>query len=395
MSLGPLLEPKPASENQLARFVKKEVRASKAYSIETLSNLPPSKALIKLDQNENFLPWPKELRSRVLARLTSANWNRYPSPFPVDLEARMAHYHGLTQGSVMMSDGSSSLIDLLFAVMSSSTPWVILRPSFVLFESRARLHGVPFLSWPLDSGGDFSLDHLPQLTPGSKVIFASPNNPTGSVIPASMLRHLLQTYPDCLFICDAAYQEYLPESYTSLLKDHSHLLILRTLAKSYSSAGIRLGYIMGSQAFLSELRKHQLPFSCNHFCYAALEELLIPPYHHLSEMRAAARKLASHRDEISQSLRSYVSSSYISDTGFYIYPSGANFLLLSWTSIPECMRFYEDLKQQGIIIRNLSGLMGMKGALRLTTGSPEENQAFLVAAQNSFRSWSALSHASP
>ena len=267
---------------------------------------------------------------------------------------------------------SSSIIDMLFAALKSNTPWTILRPSFVLFESRAKLHGVKFQSWMLESRGAFSLSTLPTLEPGGAVIFASPNNPTGSLLPSDKLESLLSTYPETLFICDGAYEEYAPFSYTPLLKKFSNLLILRTFAKAFACAGIRLGYILGSEPYLKELRKFQLPFSCNHWSLVTLEKILSSKKI-LETQREYAKQISRKKDELYKSLKSYEHS------GFFVLPSSANFLLMQWESLSECEIFYHKLKAQNILIRNLSGYGGMAGALRVTLGTDEQNQLFLQA----------------
>ncbi|MCY4381197.1 MAG: histidinol-phosphate transaminase [Proteobacteria bacterium] len=363
-------EPKPPSDEQIKLFIKEEVRQGKGYALDQMSRC------LKLDQNEHYYEWPKAIKQLISSQLLQSSWKRYPTPYPVELEELMCSKLSLAPGSVMFGPGSSTIIDLLFATLCHNVPWVILAPSFVLYDVRARLHQVTYSPWYLEDHGDFTLDSLPTLHPGSVVLFASPNNPTGSLLPYDTLKHLLKTYPQTLFICDGAYEEFSQLSYQPLLHEFSNLLILKTFAKAYSAAGIRLGYMLGASQFLRELRKYQLPFSINNFTLIALQTILNHPTF-FQDAKEHIKLTIRQREFLFSEMSAYQRE------GFYVMPSHANFLLMRWDDTQQCNRFYQRLKADNILIRNLSGYGQMKGALRVTLGTPSENQIFLDA----FKKW--------
>ena len=374
------LRPQSPDSSWSESFFRPGLLTSKNYLLDTLKpediKAKSQVKIRKLDQNESCYDWPEGLKEKVTEKLRSQSWNSYPSPYALELEELIAEYSGIEKGHVLVASGGSQIISLALTHLlpAPNASWVILRPSFVRYEEIARTQELGMQLWPLGAQYEFTPTTLPPLQDGSVVIFATPNNPTGTVLPSPMLRSMLQDHPRVLFICDEAYVEFAEASHLNLLQNHANLMIIRTFSKSFGAAGMRCGYLLAAKAFITQLRKALRPFSLNHFSLMALREMLSHS-ETLALMQNYTQMICKQRDE----LYSNISALAQQHQGFFVPPSQANFLLLTWHDHAECMRTYEELKKRGILTRNLSGAPGLKSALRLSIGKPEDNAAVLTA----------------
>jgi histidinol-phosphate aminotransferase len=250
---------------------------------------------------------------------------------------------------------------------------VIARPSFALFESHTKMLGIPYETWELDQNLNFDLARFPDLPSGSVFMFASPNNPTGTVLPRRDLEKLLRQYPEALFIADEAYVEFSDEPYSELLQHYNNLIIIRTMSKTTGAAGVRLGYVIGPAAFISQVTKLRLPYLLNHFNVAASLVMLEDP-----EMQQFIKRNVTNakaeRERIYGALQKAFAGKNVT-----IYPSGANFLLIRCGSVDACKNLYKSYLEQGVLVRDVGGQPGLAGCLRLTIGLPAENDQLVKA----------------
>ncbi|MCX6131288.1 MAG: aminotransferase class I/II-fold pyridoxal phosphate-dependent enzyme, partial [Proteobacteria bacterium] len=314
-----LLVPKSPDMDWLCQYFQPSLVASKPYKIDT-----PAGIHTKLDQNESPWDWPPELKQKILEALRKTEWNRYPESMAASLTQILAEYLGIGSDCIMTSPGSNHLIALILEALGRRLTGkiVIARPSFALFESAAQNAGLAYETWDLDENFDFRRERLPHLPDGSLVIFASPNNPTGTGLPKTQFRKLLQDFPKVLFLADEAYYEFDDEPYTDLLGEFSNLLILRTLSKTMGAAGIRLGYALGSPALIGLLTKLRLPYLLNHFTLEAAKVMLTDPEMQIFVQRNIEN--ARHeRERVFQSL-----GAMKLQNGLQIINSKANFLAL-------------------------------------------------------------------
>jgi histidinol-phosphate aminotransferase len=364
-----VLQPKSPDMNWLGSYFQPSLLAAKPYKIDA-----PQGISIKLDQNESPWDWPAQLKDKILASLKQKEWNRYPESMAASLTEILAQYVGVRPECLITSPGSNHLIALIFDALGRKLPGkvVIARPSFALFESHCHYAGIPFETWDLDENFHYRRDRLPALPDGSLVVFASPNNPTGTGLPKAEFRALLKEFPKVMFLADEAYYEFDDEPYTALLGEFSNLLILRTLSKTMGAAGVRLGYAIGSPELISLLTKLRLPYLLNHFTMEAARVMLTDP-----EMKAfVARNIDNarrERERVFQALQG------IPCHGMQVINSKANFLLMRWPDQKDTDRVYQGLKENGILLRNVSSGPGLKGCLRVSIGTAEENDLFLQA----------------
>jgi histidinol-phosphate aminotransferase len=354
-------------------FLEPSLVDAPSYKIDT-----PAQVKIKLDQNESPWDWPAATKEKVLARLKSTSWNRYPSAFADQLAEKVAAYAGVSPPSVLLGPGSNYLCSLVLSTFSRKIPErggkvVVARPSFALYESHCRYDGIPYEVWPLNADLEYDESLMPPLPDHSLVVFASPNNPVGNILSKARFEALLQKYPRVLFVADEAYFEYGEEPYTELLSRYSNVILIRTFSKTLGAAGIRLGYFLASESYIEPLKKLRLPYLLNHFSIVAADEILSN-----SDSRSYLQQVI--KTAVTERQRVYAALCDLAPRGaFQVKNSKTNFLLLRWQDTPTAMEAYKRLISEGILVRNVSTAPGLTGCLRITMGDGPENDALIQA----------------
>ena len=350
-------------------LIRPSVRALGAYHV------PPSQGLLKLDAMENPYSWPGELPAELiemwLAQLRAAELNRYPDPAGTALKVRLRASLNLPASvELLLGNGSDELIQLLaLAVLGPGRVVLAPEPSFVMYRMIALFTGLEYIGVPL-KGADFALDgeamlaaidrHRPVL-----VFLAYPNNPTGNLFDAGLVEQIITRTPG-LVVVDEAYAPFTDASFLSRLEQFDNLLLMRTLSKM-GLAGLRLGYLVGAAHWLHEIDKLRLPYNINTLTQLSAEFAL----RHSELLQRQAQYIRRERAHLWRQLSDL--------PGFLAYPSEANFILLR-TPTGEADRIHQTLLQNGILIKNLNtGLL--RDCLRITVGTPEQNQTLLQGLQ--------------
>lgn len=359
-------EPDPAFVNG---FFPESLLLEQRYALESHPEV-----VVKLDQNESPFDWPLAVKQKVLKELAAISWNRYPDPFGAELTEILAKRMGISSELLLTGPGSNHLIALFFETLGPyAKDIVVARPSFALFESQCRYSGLSFTPWELDEHLEYSIDSLPPLKDGSLVVFASPNNPTGSSLPVKDFEALLARYPKVLFLTDEAYYEFSDESYQPLLEHYSNFVILRTLSKTMGAAGIRLGYLMGAKAWISTLAKKRLPYLLNQFTLVAAKSMLTDPQME-DFVQAHVEHVKKERARVFAELVDTCTKKSI-----LLKNSAANFLLTRFPSHEQALKAHKELVSHQIMVRNVSKGVGLKGCLRVSLGTKEENDRLIYA----------------
>jgi histidinol-phosphate aminotransferase len=350
--------------DRVKQLVRAEIRELKAYHV------PDAGSLIKLDAMENPWSWPDSLRDAWLEMLGSVELNRYPDASAKDLQAAMRTAMSVPDAaSVILGNGSDELIQMIIQTLAAPGRSVLApEPTFVMYRQTAVVAGMDFVSVPLLA--DFSLDTEAMLAAIARqkpaVIFlAYPNNPTGNLFEAEVIQAILSA-ADGLVVVDEAYAPFTDASFMVQLPHHDNLLVLRTVSKM-GLAGLRLGLLAGSRAWLEQIDKTRLPYNLGtlnqvtgHFAMQ-----------HKQMFDEQARKIRDSRTKLLAGLQVMPSLT--------VYPSEANFILFR---VPpgRADAVYQGLQQAGILIKNLNGSAdALQDCLRVTVGMPEENRAFLAA----------------
>lgn len=333
-----------------------------------------SAGYVKLDAMENPYCLPHELRSEIAAAVAAAAINRYPDPAAVSLKKKIRSVTGLPdETGVLLGNGSDELIQLLaLALNKPGAALLSVEPSFVMYRMIAMFTGIRYVGVPL--AADFSLD-LPATLAAIKreqpalIFLAYPNNPTGNLFPSDAVRQIIEASPG-LVVVDEAYYAFASSSFIPHLARYPNLLVMRTFSK-LGMAGLRLGFLAGSAAWLEHLEKLRLPYNVGVLPQVVAEKLL----EHHDVLLQQAEQIKQDRAKLYRQLGEI--------TAVQVYPSEANFLLFRVASATEV---FNNLKQRGVLIKNLSGGHPMlNDCLRVTVGTPEENEKFIWALRESLQ----------
>lgn len=335
-------------------------------------HVPDSSGCIKLDAMENPYLLPQKLRREIAEVVASAPINRYPDPGATSLKQLIRGVTALPQGmDVLLGNGSDELIQLL--AMAVNKPGAVLlsvEPSFVMYRMIATFTGMRYVGVPLTM--DFSLDLDAMLAAIERerpalIFLAYPNNPTGNLFPVNVVKRIIEMAPG-LVVVDEAYYAFASDSFIPHLAHYPNLLVMRTFSK-LGMAGLRLGFLAGSSAWLSQLEKLRLPYNVGVLPQLVAENLL----GHHEVLLQQAEQIKQDRNRLHRQLMVI--------PAVRVYPSEANFLLFR---VENATKIFAAMKQRGVLIKNLDGGHPMlKNCLRVTVGTPDENAKFIAALQES------------
>lgn len=351
-------------QQKIGKLVRPEIRALKAYHV------PDASGLIKLDAMENPYSWPEDVRREWTEVLRSVALNRYPDPDARRLRERLRAALDVPAGmELILGNGSDELIQIVLMAVSGPRAVVLAPiPTFIMYEMIATFTGMKFVGVPLRP--DFSLDRQATLkaieTYKPAVVFlAYPNNPTGNLFSREGVERVIEASPG-LVVLDEAYHAFAGHSFMDRLGKHDNLLVMRTLSKQ-GLAGLRLGILAGPTPWLAEFNKVRLPYNIGSLTQASAEFALT----HLALLDDQARQIRYDREQLFQALSRI--------RGVQAWPSQANFILFRVEN-RVADQVFEGLRTRGVLIKNLNSSGGMlKGCLRVTVGTPSENDAFLKA----------------
>ncbi|HMR72059.1 MAG TPA: aminotransferase class I/II-fold pyridoxal phosphate-dependent enzyme, partial [Rubrivivax sp.] len=288
-----------------------------------------------------------------------------------ELRGALAVFAELPAGcSLMLGNGSDELIDLLsVACMKPQATILAPLPGFVLYELSARLRGLRFVGVPLRAG--FELDETAMLAAIERerpalTYLAYPNNPTANLWDDAVIARIVDAVgrQQGLVVIDEAYQPFSSRTWMQRMAAHEHVLVMRTLSK-FGLAGVRLGYLCGREALIQEIDKVRPPYNVSSLnAEAALFAL-----EHAYEF---GRQAALLRDE-----RARLQSAFAAMPGVTTFPSEANMILVR---VPDAQRAFDGLKSRGVLVKHIAPLHPLlAGCLRITVGTPQENDTLLDA----------------
>ncbi|NNE12858.1 MAG: histidinol-phosphate transaminase [Ilumatobacter sp.] len=326
---------------------------------------------IRLNTNESPLPPPAAWRDAFAAELSRVAWHRYPDRSAVELRASIAALHGVTPDMVFAANGSNEVLQsILLAFAGAGRTVATFEPTYQMHGQIARVVGATVVEG--ERQADFTLDpaevrrvvreHDPAVT-----FLTSPNNPTGLVEPADRVRDLLEL-SNGLVVVDEAYAQFAEWSALSLVDEARPLVVTRTFSKTWSMAGVRLGYAIGPAWFVRELDKVVLPYHLDSAKQIAGRLAL----RYVDEMDDRVAAIVAERERLAQAM---------GELSVDVTPSGANFLLFRPRASSTGHEVWQALLDRGVLVRDCSGWPRLAGCLRVTIGTPPENDAFLAALQ--------------
>jgi histidinol-phosphate aminotransferase len=324
-------------------------------------------AAIKLDQNES--PWdlPEDLKSRALERMRQAPWNRYPDMHAEGVRASVARFLDWPADGVVVAPGSNFLV---LALAQAGNRVLDTAPSFAFYEGAARVTGTPYSSVPLAPNFGLPVDGLlremDQGDPG--VVFVStPHAPTGAIFPVPEVARVAGKAKErgWVLAIDEAYCQFSGTDLRPLARGNPSVVILRTFSKAFGLGGVRAGFLLAVPDVAVKLQAMLPPFDLPVHTAAVLETVLESP----ARAAEVGARLASERERVIARLGSHPT--------WRPYPSRANFFLVR---TPDAESAWRSLLARGILVRRQDHLPGLAGCLRISVGTPMENDAFLKAA---------------
>lgn len=343
--------------------IKSNVRAIKAYTLDPLD------APIKINQNENPFGMPAAIKDEVLRRASQHDWARYPEFIPARLLEKLAANVGWRADGVMAGNGSNEMIQsVVNSVVEKGVKVILPEPTFSVYRQVIQVAGGDVISVPLNEDLTFNIPRLASKLVSSKAemaIICSPNNPTGCTISPRDLASLLRN-SDALVVVDQAYLEFSNDDFIPMLNEYKNLVILRTFSKAMAMGGLRVGYCLAAPELIQEFNKAKMPYSLNFFSMMAAEVAL----ENIDLLRPLVEKMRQEHDRLFAELQKF-------DGQLIAVPSAANFFCVKTTIPPK--ELFEALHVHGILIRNISSAPMLSEYVRISVGTPDENDKLVAA----------------
>lgn len=320
---------------------------------------PGERMVIKLNTNENCYP-PSPRVLEALRQALGDKLRLYPDPMAENVRRKAAEVYGFRAEEVLVGNGSDELLGMIFRTFvgeGDEVAWPY--PTYSLFDVLAGIQGGA--ARVVDYDDDFSLPEALFSNGARLTLVVNPNAPSGTAISRQELSRLAASLAGALVI-DEAYVDFAEEDCLPLARQQHNTIVLRTLSKSFSLAGLRVGIAFAQQHIIEQLIKVKDSYNVNRLSAWAAEAALSDlPY-----VRANVERIKKTRNRLTASLR---------ELGLQVYPSQTNFVLVRLTT-PSAEAVYEELERRGILVRYFKQRR-LRDCLRITVGSDSEIDALL------------------
>lgn len=321
---------------------------------------------IQLNVNENSFGVPIEVQNEISNEIakTLAILHRYPDREFFQLREMLANYvpGDVSREQVWAANGSNEVLQQFHQAFGGPGRLVLsFGPTYSMYPVIAKSTLTEYLELPRQEGYELSAEYVSNAIEKHKpdiVILCNPNNPTGTSIAQEVVQAAYET-TDGMVLVDEAYAEFSAESSAiSLLEKRPRLVISRTMSKAFAFAGVRLGYMVSDPAVVDAMRLVRLPYHLSSLTQAAS----IAAIRNSDLMLSNVKEISKERERVARGL---------SSLGLKVLPSESNFLLVEGFTEPRAV--FDYLLQNGLIIRKTT----IAGALRITIGTPQENDKLL------------------
>lgn len=344
--------------NNLKSTIKKGVFENKRYHLKAMNTG------IKLNQNESPYDMPDEYKQKILDRLASRDWNRYPDFVPEKLYRLMSENLGVKYEQILIGNGSNEMITtIMTSILDRDKALVLPVPTFSVYKLIAGNLEADIKEIPLKSDLTFPVDELCNAAKGegTLTVICSPNNPTGKTMSRSDIVKILEASGGVVVV-DEAYIQFGGESVIDLIESYEHLVVLRTFSKAFGLAGLRLGIMIGNERIIEHFAKVKLPYNINLFTQYTAEVILENP------------EIITERIQTINKEKIRLGKKLAEIKGLKLIDSEANFFLIEVVDPPVV---FDYLLSEGILIRDVSGYPMLDKMLRVSVGTPEENDILI------------------
>lgn len=326
---------------------------------------------VRLNTNEAPGSPPPEFAAAVAEAATTIEWHRYPDRAATELRQALADLHDVDVDQVFCANGSNEVLQTVLLTFAGFERTVAtFEPTYALHQHLAKITGAGCVAGSRTDDFLINVDSATALIENERpavTFVCSPNNPTGVVEPQETVERLLESVvaTNGLLVVDEAYAQFAPWSALSLVEEDVPLVVTRTYSKTWAMAGARLGYLIGPKWLVAELDKVVLPYHLDAMKQAAG----IAALQFVDDMDVRVAGIVEERGKIEAELR---------DMGATVWPSGANFILFRPPG-GQGDAVWEGLVEQSVLVRNTASWEHLDGCLRVTVGSPSDNERFLDA----------------
>jgi histidinol-phosphate aminotransferase len=337
---------------EINKLLRKNIQKLQPYS--SARNEFSGEAMVYLDANENPFNQP---------------FNRYPDPLQKLLKKKIAAIKGVQREQIFLGNGSDEPIDLIFRAFCNPgiDNIVTINPTYGMYEVAAGINDIEVKKVPLTEKFELDASLIFSATDEkTKIIFlCSPNNPTGNCFDRDEILKIIRSF-EGIVLLDEAYIDFAPaKSLLPELNNYPNLIILHTFSKAWGMAGIRLGMAFATSEIISVLTKIKYPYNLNILTQTKAMELLS----NKKQLNKWVKIIIGERDKLAILLQQLP---FVVE----VYPSDANFLLVK---MHDANGIHNYLMERGIIVRNRSNVHLCEGSLRITVGSPSENEILIKA----------------
>lgn len=313
-------------------------------------------AKIFLDANENSLGSP-----------TIKWYNRYPDPHQQQIKEKLGAIKGVPAKNIFLGNGSDECIDILYRIFCNpgKDNVIVCPPTYGMYEVSAHINDVEVREVPLLEDFQLDLVHMEtRIDDFTKIIWlCSPNNPTGNALNREDIETVLNNFPGIVVIDEAYINFSRYRSFVQELSEYPNLVVLQTLSKAWGLAGLRLGMAFAGEDILMACNKVKPPYNIGQ----ATQDLVLKALDRVEEVNEMIRILVKERNMMAEQL---LSAGIVEK----VYPSDANFLLVK---VKDAKSVYKLLVDSGIVVRDRSNVQLCDNCLRITVGSPGENESLL------------------
>jgi histidinol-phosphate aminotransferase len=334
---------------------------------------PQVEAEVRLNTNESPFPPPDAWREELLVALEEVSFHRYPDRPATELRAAVAALHGVSPEEIFCANGSNEVLQsVLLAFGGPGRRALLFEPTYALHSHIARITGTEVVEGGRDD--DFRIDpadatRLLDSERPDVTFLCSPNNPTGRAEPRPTVEAVLEAAPG-LVLVDEAYGQFSPWSALELRgPENPGLVVTRTFSKTWAMAGARLGYLVADAAVVRACEAVVLPYHLS----AQTQVAGLLALRHAPEMEARVARITEERGRLAAAL---------TDLPVDTWPSDANFILFRPRD-RDADEVWRSLLERSVLIRNCANWDGLRGCLRVTVGTTEENDRFLNALKES------------
>ncbi|MES1223313.1 MAG: histidinol-phosphate transaminase [Bacteroidota bacterium] len=345
-------------EFNLESLVRENIKKMTAYS--SARHEFSGEANIFLDANENAMgsPLPQGM-----------SFNRYPDPLQIKVKEKLSAIKGVPVKNIFLGNGSDEAIDLLFRIFCEpgKDNIIIFPPTYGMYEVCAEMNDIEVKKIPLTENFQLDLNALEKaIDPFTKLIFiCSPNNPTGNSINRSDVEIVLNNF-NGLVVIDEAYINFARQkTFIPELTEYPNLVILQTLSKAWGLAGLRLGMAFAGEPVIGYMNKVKYPYNIN----TATQQLALDALENIETVNEWIKIIVEQREWLKEQLLKLPFTKNV-------YYSDANFILVK---MDAAKKTFDYLTASGIIVRDRSKVILCDDCLRITIGTPEENQQLINA----------------